>query len=1006
MKVTARVGVQCNFFNPQSMQWESLLHPLTAALALTHNAQRTTAQCRIADPVALAVLQPLVQVASRAAEVLASLFSRQFQHTTRTPRSRGRAPALALRNAVGRAIKWGHSTVVHELKDQTEVTLAQTGSHDTQLTLALQVTPFKPYHAVPVLTNRYSALHSALALTLSPHPKNTHRVKLLWEDWHDYAADLHYSLSRRGGMLTVDSENSSAESVTRDTTRMTRVKRLRTGIRIANGLPSSTAVGYTPAAVYLTSAKHGTVSRTLAPLADWPVPLDLLLQDDTRITVTLQHNLVNNTADLEQRGRRRERGPVSVSEDSTVSDSEHEEDSSERYLDVDLEAEVDDEGSLSVWELLSVIQEARRQRVMRDTLSEESAVLALTPLTDPALRDRSALIEPDEVDHVPVSVYISVPQCVLQLTAFSENNIAIVVQPHVIVENLLPALMWFKLRDARSHIELVEQCVNRGELVPIFCTSATMRQLQLSVKIEGYAWSTWATINNTRTPDQSLALRDDQQRTLHLALDYAVSGTRTVSVYSKYWLVNRTGLPIQYRAASVEHVTAGLRAIDAPNTDPHLDPKLWYRTVDRSALNQLVLYSGLDPMQSKNRLNVQVSDSQWSQELNIDTVGWSGAIQVSQATHSYTLVTSIQLATPSKYFRTKVVTFAPRYVLVNHTGHVLYYRQEHTEHVYSLAPYEQLPFHPLTTAQGSSCKLSVTPRPDEWLWSGYFAVDKLGELSVNIRDSTHQIKKLMRVEVTVAHGTNFITLRAESVQHPPYRIDNHSPETVLVYQKGHKHMAQQLTPYESQPYAWEQPAMPHVLVIELPRYSFTREIELDQIATHECSLLTLASTALTTDVSNQSRDSSKSRKSPLFSGVLTPTRSLSRSVSRARTQRTTLKLRPVVTLEGPTRVLRLTDDDVHGVSDGHTRALKVLNKERQVPPSPPNSQSFELEVDMHSLGVSVVTLGPKELLYLSCQRIHLALSATRLQQAVELLIDHFQVRVARSTSTHSLTAHR
>jgi hypothetical protein len=200
-------------------------------------------------------------------------YSRAISNTRRAPpRSRGRAPALVLHNAVGRAIKWGHSSAVHELKDQSQVTLAKTGSHDTHITLALQVTPFKPYHAVPVLTNRYSAVHSALALTLSPHPKNTHRVKLLWEDWHDYAADLHYSLSRRGGMLTVDSENSSAESVTRDTTRMTRVKRLRTGIRIANGLPSSTAVGYTPAAVYLTSAKHGTVSRTLAPLADWPVP--------------------------------------------------------------------------------------------------------------------------------------------------------------------------------------------------------------------------------------------------------------------------------------------------------------------------------------------------------------------------------------------------------------------------------------------------------------------------------------------------------------------------------------------------------------------------------------------------------------------------------------------------------------------------------------------------------------------------------------------------------------
>jgi hypothetical protein len=684
-----------------------------------------------------------------------------------------------------------------------------------------------------------------------------------------------------------------------------------------------------------------------------------------------------------------------VSEDSTVSDSEHEDEGGERHLDVDLEAEVDDEGSLSLWELLSVIQEARRQRTARESEETDEHVLSLTPHSGTAPRgERTALMEPDELDHVPVSVYISVPQCVLQLTAFSENNLAVVVQPHVIVENLLPGLMWFKLRDARTHTELVEQCVNRGELVPIFCTSATMRQLQLSVKLEGYAWSTWATINNTRAPDQALTLLDDQQRALHLALDYAVSGTRTVSVYSKYWLINRTALPVQYRAATVEHVTAGLRSIDtALNTDPQLDPKLWYRALDRGALNQLVLYSGLDATQSKNRLQVQVSDSQWSQELNIDTVGWSGAIELAgHSAHSYTLVTSIQLATPSKYFRTKVVTFAPRYVLVNHTGHVLYYRQEHTAHVYSLAPYEQLPFHPLSTAHAQSCKLSITPRPDEWLWSGNFAVDKLGELSVNIRDSNNQIKRLMRVEVTVAHGTNFITMRAESVHNPPYRIDNHSPEHVLIYQKGHRAMAQQLTPYESQPYAWEQPSMPHVLVVELPRYSFTREVDLDQIATHECSLLTLPSTLLTPSLRTEegkSRDSSKSRKSPLFSGALTPTRSLSRSVSRARTQRTALKLRPVVTLEGPTRVLRLTDDDVHGVPE---RALRRVHTEGQVPPpSPPNSQSFELEVDMHSLGVSVVTLGPKELLYVSCQRIHLALSATRLQQAVELLIDHFQV---------------
>ena len=86
----------------------------------------------------------------------------------------------------------------------------------------------------------------------------------------------------------------------------------------------------------------------------------------------------------------------------------------------------------------------------------------------------------------------------------------------------------------------------------------------------------------------------------------------------------------------------------------------------------------------------------------------------------------------------------------------------------------------------------------------------------------------MDVAVT-SSGVVLITLSHNPTGFAPYRIENCSLETLHARQQRVREQQDVLRPYCSLNYAWDEPAQPHKLVIELPGSRQLGVFDLDKV---------------------------------------------------------------------------------------------------------------------------------------------------------------------------------
>jgi vacuolar protein sorting-associated protein 13A/C len=124
------------------------------------------------------------------------------------------------------------------------------------------------------------------------------------------------------------------------------------------------------------------------------------------------------------------------------------------------------------------------------------------------------------------------------------------------------------------------------------------------------------------------------------------------------------------------------------------NPRTWYKPEWRNMV----------PMMFSRRTTdktccVKIANSQWSKPLTFSTQGVQGFLELldtrqpNTPLRSYQLAGDIEASPNPKFWRTKIVTFSPRYILVNKMKTTLFMRQLKTDLTISLLPDEQIPFH-------------------------------------------------------------------------------------------------------------------------------------------------------------------------------------------------------------------------------------------------------------------------------------------------------------------------
>lgn len=118
---------------------------------------------------------------------------------------------------------------------------------------------------------------------------------------------------------------------------------------------------------------------------------------------------------------------------------------------------------------------------------------------------------------------------------------------------------------------------------------------------------------------------------------------------------------------------------------------------------------------------------------------------------------------------------------------------------------------------GRPQRLCVRVQEAGWLWSGGFELETPGDMFIKIRHRDRGVTMLVRVDVaTSAAGVLRVTLSHHPAGFAPYRIENCSLETLHARQQRVREQQDVLRPYCSLNYAWDEPAQPHRLVLELP----------------------------------------------------------------------------------------------------------------------------------------------------------------------------------------------
>ncbi|KAL1007735.1 hypothetical protein UPYG_G00090880 [Umbra pygmaea] len=347
--------------------------------------------------------------------------------------------------------------------------------------------------------------------------------------------------------------------------------------------------------------------------------------------------------------------------------------------------------------------------------------------------------------------------------------------PTATLRNLLPYSIRYLLEGSAEFYELQEgstaDILNariRGELMEL-----------VLVKYQGKNWSGHILIS----PDMDeffpvcFTCDTDDKMSVDVSVHVArAHGRLTLSVFSPYWIINKTSRVLQYRAeeVSVKHA---------------------------SDFRDVVLFSFKKKnIFSKNKLQLCVSTSSWSEGFSLDTVGSYGCVRCPANNMDYLVGLSIQM---SSFNLTRIVTMSPFFTLVNKSMYELEVGEVQGEEAsvsmkwHYISSTECLPLWP----ELSTGKLCVRVVGSESSSKSFFfnkqdngtllSMDKYGGVIVDVNISDHS---------TVISFTDYYDGAA------PALIVNHTPWVSISYRQSGSTESTELNPGEARRFAWENPA--------------------------------------------------------------------------------------------------------------------------------------------------------------------------------------------------------
>uniref|UniRef100_A0A4W4GIM2 Vacuolar protein sorting 13 homolog C n=1 Tax=Electrophorus electricus TaxID=8005 RepID=A0A4W4GIM2_ELEEL len=368
---------------------------------------------------------------------------------------------------------------------------------------------------------------------------------------------------------------------------------------------------------------------------------------------------------------------------------------------------------------------------------------------------------------------LAVPDVLRHISSQGEDDwdpaYVIHLHPAITLRNLLPYTLRYLLEGSAESHELQE-----GISADILNARLSGQLMELVlVGYQGRTWTSHVQVSEAMAEFSPVCFTSDTSE--QLSVDLCVHVTRgagrlVLSVFSPYWIINKTSRVLQYRA-----------------DDAYVKHPADFRDVILFSFKKKNIFS-------KNKLQLCVSTSSWSDGFSLDTVGSYGCVRCSDRTMDYLVGVSIQM---SSFNLTRIVTMSPFYTLVNKSCFELEVGEVQNGKAHSggkwhyISSTECLPLWP----ESSTGRLCVRVVGSESASKSFFfnkqdngtllSMEQYGGIIVDVNISDHS---------TVVSFSDYYEGAA------PALLVNHTPwVTISVRQRS-------LNPGESLLFAWNDPA--------------------------------------------------------------------------------------------------------------------------------------------------------------------------------------------------------
>ncbi|KAG8519832.1 Vacuolar protein sorting-associated protein 13A, partial [Galemys pyrenaicus] len=240
--------------------------------------------------------------------------------------------------------------------------------------------------------------------------------------------------------------------------------------------------------------------------------------------------------------------------------------------------------------------------------------------------------------------------------------------PPVLLRNLLPYKIAYYIEGIEHNVHTLDE----GHSAHI--CAVQLDKAKLHLKLLDYLNHDWKSEYHIKPNQQDISfisftcVTEIEKTELDIAIHVTYNiGQTIVAFHSPYWMVNKTGRMLQYKAD-------GIHRKHPPN------------------YKKPVLFS-FQPKHffNNNKVQLMVTDSELSDQFSIDTVGSHGAVKCKGLKMEYQVGVTIDL---SSFNITRIVTFTPFYLIENKSKYHVSVAEEGSNKWLSLDLEQCIPFWP------------------------------------------------------------------------------------------------------------------------------------------------------------------------------------------------------------------------------------------------------------------------------------------------------------------------